>query len=229
MALWKLLILSLFQISVAGLIWGSILFHSAGDWYWQRGWLHMGLWIVTFMVNLTLMLTKNRKVLEARLRPAKLTETFDKIIMFLFLPAMLSVPYLAGLDGAKTIGSSLASLLPIFFGVFLHTIGDTIVVWTTLVNPYLEKGVRIQDDQGHQVVTTGPYAIVRHPMYVGLVLMFCGFPLVLGSRLAAIPVFVMAILLIVRTSYEDKFLQEGLPGYSDYSETTKFKLIPGVW
>ncbi len=95
-ATWKLLALGGFQSVVAFAIWGGLLFWSAGDWHWKRGWLHLALWGLTFAVNLAVLLLKNRAVLEARLKRGKFTERFDIIIMVLFLPVMLAIPAAAG-------------------------------------------------------------------------------------------------------------------------------------
>ena len=96
-------------------------------------------------------------------------------------------------------------------------------------NPFLERTVRIQEDRNQMVITTGPYAIVRHPMYTGFMISSLGWPLVLGSYWAAIPVLLLDISFIVRTSLEDRTLQEELPGYREYARKTKYRLLPGVW
>ena len=107
--------------------------------------------------------------------------------------------------------------------------GDVFVLWTMAVNPFLEKGIRIQEDRGHRVITTGPYRYVRHPMYAGAIVMFAGFPLVLGSGWTFVPVGVITVLFVVRTVYEDQVLRRELPGYAGYAERTRYRLIPGVW
>ena len=229
MPLWKLLLTSLLQISIAMAIWGGLLFYGAGDWYWQRGLVHLGLWLVTFVINLVFLLARGREVLEARLKPAKLTHRWDKVIMLLMLPSMLAIPYFGGLDGAKTLTLSPANLLTLAIALCLQIFGDSIVVWTMLVNPYLEKGVRIQEDRGHEVVTTGPYAFIRHPMYVGLFFMFLSIPLVLASRLAFIPAAAVIGLLTVRTHFEDELLLKELAGYDEYAKMTRYRLFPGIW
>ena len=97
------------------------------------------------------------------------------------------------------------------------------------VNPYLEKTVRIQEERGHRVITTGPYRFVRHPMYAGVLPMFAAMPLILGSCWMFLPVGVVAILLMVRTIYEERTLRNALSGYAAYAERTPYRLIPGLW
>jgi protein-S-isoprenylcysteine O-methyltransferase Ste14 len=101
--------------------------------------------------------------------------------------------------------------------------------WATSENTFASSVVRIQTDRGHRVCSTGPYAHVRHPMYVGVILSIICFPLALGSFFALIPAGIIVGLFILRTFLEDKALQEELPGYKEYAQKVRFKLIPGVW
>ncbi len=89
--------------------------------------------------------------------------------------------------------------------------------------------VRIQTERGHQVVDTGPYAIVRHPFYVAAFPLFAAMPLALGSYWALIPAAATGIVLAVRTAWEDRMLQNELPGYKEYAGRVRSRLIPGVW
>jgi len=89
--------------------------------------------------------------------------------------------------------------------------------------------VRIQAERGHVVVSRGPYRTVRHPMYVGMILMFPATALILGSGWAMVVAGVMAVLIIWRTANEDKFLLRELPGYQEFAVRTKWRLLPGVW
>jgi protein-S-isoprenylcysteine O-methyltransferase Ste14 len=97
------------------------------------------------------------------------------------------------------------------------------------VNKFAEPGVRIQTERGHKVVDTGPYAIVRHPMYLSAVILFSGIALALGSFWAVIPAAVVALVLVVRTALEDRTLQNELDGYKAYASRVRYRLIPGVW
>src|SRR3954453_10940580 len=97
------------------------------------------------------------------------------------------------------------------------------------LNPYAETTVRIQSDRGHTVISSGPYRLVRHPMYVGSSLMYPGTALMLASKWALLLSAVMAVLLLVRTALEDRTLRRELAGYEQYAVTTRYRLIPGVW
>jgi protein-S-isoprenylcysteine O-methyltransferase Ste14 len=89
--------------------------------------------------------------------------------------------------------------------------------------------VRIQTDRGQKVIQNGPYRVIRHPGYIGGILMGIGNALVLGSLWALIPAGIMAIMLIIRTSLEDLTLQKELPGYLEYTKKVVYRLIPGLW
>ena len=78
-------------------------------------------------------------------------------------------------------------------------------------------------------MTSGPYAVVRHPMYVGIILQNLGTPLILGSRWAYVPSGLVVALFVVRTALEDRTLQEELPGYREYARRVRYRLVPGVW
>jgi protein-S-isoprenylcysteine O-methyltransferase Ste14 len=97
------------------------------------------------------------------------------------------------------------------------------------VNPFAEPSVRIQWDRGHRVVDTGPYAIVRHPLYAASSFLVAGMPLAMGSYWALVPVAAGALVLIVRTVLEDRVLRDELPGYRDYASRVRSRLVPGVW
>ncbi len=97
------------------------------------------------------------------------------------------------------------------------------------VNKFAEPSVRIQSDRGHRVVDTGPYAIVRHPLYLAGIFTVVGMALALGSYRALIPVAVGVVVILVRTGLEDRMLRNELEGYKDYASRVRYRLIPGVW
>jgi protein-S-isoprenylcysteine O-methyltransferase Ste14 len=107
--------------------------------------------------------------------------------------------------------------------------GYGLAVWAMVENRFFSAVARIQKDRGHEVVTTGPYRIVRHPSYAGAILAYLAFPLMLDALWSLIPGVIMAGVLVVRTGLEDRMLIEELEGYQGYAEETRYRLIPGVW
>ena len=98
-----------------------------------------------------------------------------------------------------------------------------------VTNTYLSRVARIQEDRGQVVVMAGPYKYVRHPMYIGIILLFLSIPLALGSWWALIPGVGIGILFVIRTAKEDQMLRSELSGYADYSNRVRYRLVPGIW
>jgi protein-S-isoprenylcysteine O-methyltransferase Ste14 len=134
----------------------------------------------------------------------------------------------AGLDQRYGWSSGIEPVAQI--GAMLLVIaGHALVVWATGVNAYFSQVVRIQTERGHTVISSGPYRYVRHPGYVGGILVTLAAPLLLGSAWALIPGVLGALLLVVRTALEDRTLLQELAGYGEYAESVRYRLVPGLW
>jgi protein-S-isoprenylcysteine O-methyltransferase Ste14 len=96
-------------------------------------------------------------------------------------------------------------------------------------NTFLSRQARIQDERHQVVVTSGPYRYLRHPMYLGILVLFLCLAPALGSWYALIPGLAIDVLFVVRTVKEDQMLREELPGYEDYAQRVRFRLVPGLW
>jgi protein-S-isoprenylcysteine O-methyltransferase Ste14 len=206
----------------------AALFIAAGRIGWREAWVFAGLILLILAVNLTVILTRNPALLRQRMKKDAPDRPFDKMIIGLSLPLSLAVFVIAGLDAVR-FGWSSVPLPWLYVGAALFLLGDLPIAWAMAMNPYLERIVRIQEDRGHSVITTGPYRIVRHPMYTGVLIMCAGWPLVLGSLWAYLPVGLLAILVVVRAALEDRTLRQELPGYDEYAQRTRYRLLPGVW
>ncbi len=138
------------------------------------------------------------------------------------------VPFVMGLDVGRYHWSSLG-LWATVLGNVIFSFGWILLMWAMLANPHFEATVRIQTDRHHRVVTAGPYAVVRHPGYVGASLWALGSPLIVGSAYGLIPAGITVGLLVLRTCLEDKTLQAELPGYAEYAKQVRYRLLPGIW
>jgi len=107
--------------------------------------------------------------------------------------------------------------------------GDMLGIWAMLVNRFFSSHVRIQTDRGHSVVSAGPYRVVRHPAYAGAILAWIAGPVFFSSYWVAIPSVIVIALTIIRTALEDRTLQEELPGYRQYAQSVRYRLVPGLW
>jgi protein-S-isoprenylcysteine O-methyltransferase Ste14 len=108
-------------------------------------------------------------------------------------------------------------------------LGYLVGTWALLENKFFSGVVRIQKDRGHTVIASGPYAWLRHPGYAGSLWVFFAIPILLDSVWAFIPAVFFALVLIVRTALEDRTLQAELPGYREFAQKTRYRLIPGIW
>ncbi len=176
---------------------------------------------------MVILLRTNPDVVAARMK-RQTGARFEIIMLPLFLFAVLAIPIVAGLDAVRYAWALVPSGM-IWPGIIIHVAGDAFMLWAMVVNPHLEGTIRVQNERGHRVISTGPYAIVRHPMYVGLILILAGIPLFLGSGWAFLPVGIVSLLLVIRAGLEDRKLRKELPGYEAYAHKTVYRLIPGVW
>ena len=104
-----------------------------------------------------------------------------------------------------------------------------VIWWCTAANRFLSANARIQSERGHRVIQQGPYRFVRHPMYTSLIVLMIAMALILGSWLAVVPAGLIAVLLVVRTSLEDRMLTTELVGYREYANQVHDRLLPGLW
>jgi len=206
-----------------------LLFLPAGTWAWPRGWLFVTVFMGVAVLSLVILQRINPEVLVARSRVfGKGTKSWDAILVSFLIPAVAAILPVAALDDGRFHWFPVPWwICGLGYVLFLAGFGGS--VWAEAVNKFAEPSVRIQTDRGHTVISSGPYAIVRHPLYAASFLLVGGTALSLGSLWALIPAAVAAALLIVRTRWEDRTLQAELPGYKEYAERVRFRLIPGVW
>ncbi len=209
--------------------WVALLFASAGRIRWLRGWIWAVAYALTMLAVGFVVHRRNPTLIPARSkwnRPG--TKTFDSVILAIYLPLTIAQPAVAGLDVVRFHWSSMP-FWTLYPALALFFCSVALIAWPLVVNPWAESSVRIQSDRGQQVVRSGPYRFVRHPMYVGMILMCISVALTLGSLWALVLAAVMAALLILRTALEDRTLQRELPGYQDFAAVTRWRLIPFVW
>jgi len=215
------------QIIVSFLIMSVVLFLTAGRLDWWGAWVYLAIYFFTVLWNGIWMLRHNPDVINERGRITESAKSWDKVLMILYTVLLFVLMATAGLD-ARFRWSTVPLVLAILGGVgFILNL--VLVFWAMAVNTFLSTVVRIQEDRGHQVVTAGPYQYVRHPMYAGNLLGFIAIPLLLGSWWALIPGVMIIVVFVVRTVLEDRTLQAELPGYAEYAQKVRCRLIPGVW
>ena len=204
------------------------LFLPAGTLAWPRGWLFVGVLVASSVVVTLYLRRVNPDVIAARVNRHEGTRPWDLVLVAFLLPTVLAIPVVAGLDDARFRWSRTPWWV-CAVGYALLLAGTAGLTWAEAVNPFFEPTVRIQSERGHRVIDVGPYAIVRHPGYVAGSLWFIGIALALGSPCATIPAGVASLLLVLRTRWEDRMLQDELAGYKEYARQVRFKWVPGVW
>ncbi|MDA9463919.1 methyltransferase family protein [Bradyrhizobium sp. CCBAU 53415] len=208
---------------------GALLFACAGTLHWPSAWTFLatsallgplcGWWL--YRIDPALLAERLRPVLQKD-QPAA-----DKMFMTVFVVAMLAWLAVMGLD--RRFQSSDMPIALQALGLGLLLVSTLFTMWVFRENSFAAPVVKLQTERAQHVISTGPYAYVRHPMYSGLVLFFTGVPLLLGSwwGLAMMPLFIA--LFAVRIPIEERTLREGLPGYTDYMVRVPYRLVPGVW
>ncbi len=206
---------------------GACLFGSAGTLDWPMAWVFLSVYFA-FVVVAFLVLDPDLIRERATLRPElKLWDVAVAGVGFLFLfPLALVV---AGYDVKQFGGDTTVPLALQIPALFVFTLGYSFALWAMRVNRFFTTFVSIQLDRGHHVVKSGPYGYVRHPGYAGAILAHTAVPIALGSLWALVPVCCGTLLFVVRTWLEDRTLLVELPGYRDYVEEVRWRLVPGVW
>jgi protein-S-isoprenylcysteine O-methyltransferase Ste14 len=148
--------------------------------------------------------------------------------MSVFGLLQFAVLILAGLDRRHGWTTWISPALQVA-GLIGCIVGQALVVWATASNAFFSQIVRIQTERGHTVCTRGPYAHVRHPGYTGTILASLTAPILLASGVALVLGVASAMLMLLRTALEDRTLQRELPGYVEYSQRVRHRILPGIW
>jgi protein-S-isoprenylcysteine O-methyltransferase Ste14 len=210
---------------------GAVLFACAGTAALPRAWFFVAVSFVGLFGSITLVALKNPELVNHRgqWRQKKDAKRWDRPLVVSYgLLAFYAVPIVMGLDVGRYGWSSLGAWSAVA-GTVLFAFGTVVITWAMLVNTHFETTVRIQTDRNHQVTTSGPYAFVRHPGYMAASLWTLAGPLIVGSLYALIPAALATLVLVYRTSLEDRTLQRELPGYAAYAQRTPYRLLPGLW
>ena len=209
------------------LVFAVILFVAADTLDWIQGWVYLIYTLLAEIVTLIVLATKAPETLVQRGTRHTGVKGFDRVFAASWVTLALVTPLVAGLDKRLAWSSMPGAVL--YAGVVLLAVGEVLGIWAMVENEHFEQFVRIQTDRAHQVVTTGPYQIVRHPGYAGAILGALATPLMLCTWWTLVPAGAMVVLFAVRTALEDRTLRNELEGYEAYSQRTRYRLFPGVW
>ncbi|MBG0787404.1 MAG: isoprenylcysteine carboxylmethyltransferase family protein [Anaerolineaceae bacterium] len=223
-ALWRWVIRMTVYLAVSS----AILFLIAGDWAWAGGWLYVALQIVNTVLTYCMLYLDRPNLLIRREAMGEGTPKWDKVLAPLMAFSTLIIS-LASAVGIRFTGVMPVPAWLLLVAFLCMTAGHILTIQSMRQNDYFEGSVRIQEEYGHKVITTGPYKLVRHPGYLGLLLYNALLPVVLTSAWGFAGVGFFLIVLFWRTAREDRFLWENLAGYDEFTRQTPWRLIPGIW
>ncbi|UFS76886.1 isoprenylcysteine carboxylmethyltransferase family protein [Tardiphaga sp. 37S4] len=221
------------RLVIRTLVWfgviGAVLFTAAGTLQWPAAWSFLLFMILLGLGGGLWLIQIDPALFEERMRPVvqQGQPTADRVFMVAFFTVALVWLIVAGLDqrfglSQMTVGVQVA-------GTALAITGIAISFWVLRENSFAAPVIKLQRDRGQHVIDTGPYHLVRHPMYSGAILFFLGTSLWLGSWWSTALTLILAVLLAWRTTAEEHTLRDGLPGYTDYTTRVRYRLCPGLW
>jgi len=208
---------------------GALLFVSAGTLHWPGAWAYLMLMVGLSLTLGVALARRDPGLMNERLSPPiqKNQTAADKVLLSVLLVGIFAWQILMGLD-LRFGWSAVPAWLQVM-GAIVLLVSIWICYLTMLENSFAAPVVKIQDERGQKVITTGPYSYVRHPMYAGAILFFAGTALLLGSWWGLVSVLAFIVVLAIRTFIEEKTLRTGLRGYDDYAANVRYRLIPMVW
>jgi protein-S-isoprenylcysteine O-methyltransferase Ste14 len=226
-----ILIKAFIRFFLLSIIMMFVLFLAAGRLDWWEGWVYIGQGFVVMLVSRGLLIAKNPDTALERAQAGKKEDvkSWDKILMpltALYLPIISWV--IAGLDVRFGWTPDIPDSIQLI-GLAALLLGNAFGTWAMLENRFFSSHVRIQTDRGHTVINTGPYKFVRHPGYAGGLIAWIAAPVFFGSYWLAILTVLAIAAGILRTAKEDQVLQAELPGYQEYTQQVRYRLIPGIW
>ncbi len=212
------------RVGLAVPVLWAILFLPAGTLAYWEAWLYLAVLLIPMFVVFGYLLQHDPELLERRVQWRE-KETTQRHIINLSLLYFLLVFMLPGLD--RRWGWSDVSWPVVLAADLVVMLGYSLFILVLRENRYAARTIRVEE--GQRVISSGPYAIVRHPMYLGALLMYLASPVALGSYWALGPALLIVPILVARIVNEERVLERDLKGYPEYEQVTKYRLVPGIW
>ena len=220
----KLFFQALIKFLFGVLIIFFLLFIPAHSFKYWNGWLFMGLLFIPMFIAGFILMIKNPELLKKRLN-AKEKEIEQKQIILYSGLMFISGFIIAGLN-YKYNWIQLPNIVVIISSI-LFIIAYILYAEVLRENAYLSRTIEVQENQ--QVIDTGLYGIVRHPMYLATIFLFLSIPLILGSLISFVIFLIYPFIIVKRIKNEEEVLEKDLEGYSEYKNKVKYKLLPFIW
>jgi protein-S-isoprenylcysteine O-methyltransferase Ste14 len=208
-------------------VMGAVLFVSAWTFNYWQAWVFLSVFGLSSLAVTVYLMKNDPKLLERRMHggPTAEKELSQKIIMSAASIGFAAILIVPALDHRWH--WSAVPPYAVIAGNILIVLGWTIILFVFRENTFTSATIEVVADQ--RVVSTGPYAVVRHPMYSGSLLYFLGIPIALGSWWGLLVGILMMPVFVLRLFDEEKLLARNLPGYSEYMDRVKYRLVPFVW
>jgi protein-S-isoprenylcysteine O-methyltransferase Ste14 len=219
-----------FALGLECVIFAAFLFGGAGTLHWPAAWIFLALFFGCAVAVTLALARRDPALLAERMRPPaqKSQPLWDKVFLSGMAVGWFGWLWLMGADAARYHWSSVP--------VWLETLAAPVIVlafWiihrTFVVNTFAAPVVKVQREREHAVVTTGPYAIVRHPMYAGAIILIPAIAVLLGSWYGLAASLLILGGIVFRTAMEDSTLKHELPGYAAYAARVRYRLVPLIW
>ncbi len=223
----KTTLLMLWYTVFSIVFFGVMLFLPAGTLHYWQAWVFIAVFLVGAMVPTVYLAVKYPDALKRRSRGGPLAEgrTVQKIIIVGIVLTNVAAGVISALD--HRFGWSTVPTAIVVIGNVLVLLGLALAESVIIQNNYAAATITVEKEQ--PVVSTGFYSVVRHPMYVGALILIAGMPLALGSYWAALTIIPGVLVFAARITDEEKALREDLDGYTEYTEKVHYRLVPGVW
>jgi protein-S-isoprenylcysteine O-methyltransferase Ste14 len=205
-------------------IWLAVFFLPAGTFAYWEAWVYLAILFIPMILGFAYWIKNDPQLLERRMRMREKKAEQKRIINIFYLCFLITF-LLPGFDH-RFEWSNVPVVVVIVADIFI-LIGYGIFFIVVRENRYASRTIEVEQEQ--KIISSGPYAIVRHPMYLGVLLMCVSSPLALGSYWAMIPSLLIIPLLAGRIWNEENLLVRELEGYQEYLQKTKYRLIPGIW
>ena len=201
------------------------------DWSWWQAWVYALIGVLGFVVSRVLVARRHPDLLaeRAKFMQHEDIKPWDSVLARLVGLGGGLIPLVGGLDARYGWPGVDFSLTEEIIALVVILAGYAFGAWALMENRFFSGVVRIQKERGHHVVSTGPYSWMRHPGYAGALLVYFATPILLDSLWTYLPVAFISIVLLIRTDLEDRALKHELPGYREYTQKTRFRLLPGIW
>jgi len=225
----KKMVLTYFTVEYLSVaVVGAAIMLSAGRKDWWPAWAVVAVMAVNLTAVGIVLLRFQPNLMAERMYPPKSAKTWDQTLVSILRLTQLARYILGGLGLRYGWMHGFPLWLQIA-GIAGCLLGYAVFAWAMASNSFFSQVVRVQTDRGHTVAMSGPYRFVRHPSYAGMIMFEFAMSALLGSWWAVLTGAVCAGLFVLRTALEDRTLMSELPGYKEYAQKVKYRLIPRVW